>query len=73
MRSTRRKKLLALLLSCGGPDISDDDGPGLDDFLPEVPEPTGAPQSTWAGVMSHHLATSSIPASVRYPSSAIAI
>ena len=36
--------------ACDGADISDRDGkPSIDDFLPAVPEPTGGPQSTWAG------------------------
>src|SRR5690606_12885908 len=36
--------LVAAPAGCGG-----DDGPSLDDFLPEVPAPTGEPQAVWAG------------------------
>jgi len=46
-----RFPLIALLFAvtvapaCGG----DDGGVGLDDFLPELPQPTGEPQSVYAG------------------------
>lgn len=40
--------VFVLAAACGGAD-DDDDTPTLDDFLPEVPAPTGEAQATWAG------------------------
>lgn len=43
---------LALVAACGGDDVSDDGGgASLDDFLPELPEPTGEAPSVFAGVI----------------------
>ncbi|HWM88557.1 MAG TPA: hypothetical protein VNO33_22030, partial [Kofleriaceae bacterium] len=52
--------LTSSLVACGGDDDADDaadaddgdDAPGLDDYLPEIPSPTGEAQSVYAGVVS---------------------
>jgi hypothetical protein len=38
-------------LACGGDDDTTDGATGLDEYLPEIPEPTGEPQSVHAGVV----------------------